>query len=427
LILTPRRPAAAEGFSSSCHVGSRRQRLLVAALHVLLTLLATVAGAAAAQGEPESDYLKIVRDYADAMITHGRDIYGREHSPLFAEALDRRTMRMLEGEGLAKVAAIPHAEWSIRPHDRMITGGNPQHCQNLYQILYGLAAVTGRRRYADEADRSLRFFFQHCQSPATGLFCWGEHAGWDFRTEKRIDKPAGNIHEFYRPWVLWDRSWQLAPEPCRRFAVGLWEHQIGNHPTGDYSRHAAIDSHGPGTEAPYARHGRFYIETWAAAYEKTQDEVFLGAIESVLNGLERARLHEGGMLVGGSKRRGRRRPYDVSLAVSLGNAAVKVPPELRAKMQDVAATNDTVFAELHAEAAGASPAPDNLWSNAYGAGGGAGWIPVGTSDRSTAGSDYINLKLMSEPIPRRTVATRSPTACRDYIAGCESVPMALSR
>ena len=91
---------------------------------------------------------------------------------------------------------------------------------NLYQILYALSEITGEPRYADQADGSLKFFFAHCQSPATGLLCWGEHAGWDLRTEKRIDKPSGNIHEFYRPWVLWERSWQLAPKPCRRFALG---------------------------------------------------------------------------------------------------------------------------------------------------------------------------------------------------------------
>lgn len=39
-------------------------------------------------------YLNMVRQYADAMIEHGRDIYGSVHSPLFASTLDRRTMRI---------------------------------------------------------------------------------------------------------------------------------------------------------------------------------------------------------------------------------------------------------------------------------------------------------------------------------------------
>lgn len=346
----------------------------VAALGLLAALgiiaLAVTSGVAAEEARPKSDYLEIVRDYADAMVGPGRGGAGSQRLPLFAEALDRRSMRPLEGDLLETVASIPRERWGIRPHDRMIAGANPQHCQNLYQILYALSEVADEPRYAEAADQSLKSFFDHCQSPATGLLCWGEHAGWDFRAQKRIDKPAGNIHEFYRPWVLWDRSWQVAAEPCHRFALGLWEHQIGNHATGDFSRHATIDAHGPGTEAPYARHGGFYIETWATAYEKTQEETFLQAIESVLVGLERARLEEGGMLVGGSKKRGGRRAYDVSLAVSLGNSAGKVPPELAAKMREVASTNDRVFAS--AQAGTTASGEGNLWSNAYGGSGPAG-------------------------------------------------------
>jgi len=315
------------------------------------------------------DYLAIVRAYADAMIEHGRDEYGQECSPLFAEELDRRTMRMLEGKALEKVAAISRDQWGIRPHDRMLGGGNPQHCQNLYQVLFQLAPSTGEKCYAKEANRSLRFFFERCQSPATGLFWWGEHAGWDFRTEKPLEKNAGNIHEFYRPWVLWQHSWQLADGACERFARGLWKHQIGNHKTGDFSRHASITSHGPGTEAPYARHGGFYIETWAKAYKYTQDEVFLTAIRSVLNGLERARLHEGGMLVSGSKRKGGRTQCSVSLAVSLEDAARYMPSDLAEKMRRVASSNDEAFTKAHPAHNQQTAQTPADWSNAYGSGG----------------------------------------------------------
>lgn len=39
--------------------------------------------------QSHADYLKVVRRYADALIEHGRDRYGKQHSPLFAAALDR--------------------------------------------------------------------------------------------------------------------------------------------------------------------------------------------------------------------------------------------------------------------------------------------------------------------------------------------------
>lgn len=98
------------------------------------------------------------------------------------------------------------------------------------------------------------------------------------------------------------------------------------------------------------------------------------AIESVLDGLERARIHEGGMLAGGTKRRGSRKACDISLAVSLGDAAERVPPELAAKMREVASINDAVFAEANAGVGAASGG--NLWSNAYGGSGLAGRADV---------------------------------------------------
>src|SRR5262249_1655201 len=156
-----------------------------------------------------------------------------------------------EGDTLKSVAALTFEEWGIRINDRMLTGGNPQHCEDFYQVLYALSDVTGQPKYGSIADRSLEWFFKHCQSSETGLLYLGEHSGWDFLADARITiSKSGNMHEFYRPWVFWDRCWELAPDQCRKFALGLWEHQIADHQTGDYSRHAAIDHHGVGRGAP---------------------------------------------------------------------------------------------------------------------------------------------------------------------------------
>ena len=42
----------------------------------------------------EPDYGAAARDFADAMLAHGRDTYGAQHTPLFAATLDLRTLRM---------------------------------------------------------------------------------------------------------------------------------------------------------------------------------------------------------------------------------------------------------------------------------------------------------------------------------------------
>ncbi|MBM3858129.1 MAG: hypothetical protein FJ395_00595 [Verrucomicrobia bacterium] len=328
-------------------------------------LLAPLAAMCASKPSGDADrYLKIVRAYADCMVEHGRDTYGKEHSPLFAEALDRRTLKMLEGDALKKAKALTFEEWLIRPNDRMLTGANPMHCLNLYQVLYALTEITSEKRYAAEADASLKYFFEHCQSPATGLLYWGEHAGWDLLDDAPIKQ---HRHEFYRPWVLWERCWNLAPEACEKFARGLWDHQIGDKKTGLYSRHGDISGKNPiPADAPYPRHGGFYIETWAFAYKRTQDKVFLKAIETVVDLQERMRL-SGGMVVGGNlKSPGTRKAQDVGFAVSLWEAAALLPEPLAAKLRTVARANDIPASE---DVAPQLKSP-NLWSGGYGGAGG---------------------------------------------------------
>ncbi|MFH1267315.1 MAG: hypothetical protein ABIK89_16450 [Planctomycetota bacterium] len=307
-----------------------------------LLLGVAVAVSSVAKGD-SPDYLKIVRDYADAMIEHGRDRYGPVESPLFAAALDRKMLKLLEGEALDRALNIPRSQWGVRPNDRTPSGANPMHDENLYQVLYALTEVTGEEAYAAEADRALRWFFEHCQSPATGLMAWGEHLGWDFREEK----PTGDIHEFARPWVLWERSFELAPQPCARFASGLWQHQIADRRTGRFSRHASFARHAPAAGREFPRHGGFYIATWAAAYEHTKDAEFLAAIEVLVDSFEKRRNPETGTIPADSTNvEVLWPPSNLSLAIDLWDGAQKVPEPLGDKMRACAARTDDLFLKL---------------------------------------------------------------------------------
>ena len=229
----------------------------------------SVVGEAAEPRGVHPEYLETVRAYADALIAHARDDYAEVKSPVFvAGGIDLKTKRFvrrqLKGQG-------------IREGDRAY-GANPHQDLNLYQVLYVLSEITGEEKYGREADRALRWFFQNCQSPKTQLLAWGEHLYWDVEAEACRGR---DTHEFYRPWVLWERSFRLAPEACERFARGLWDHQIYNH-SGDFNRHARWSEHGPGRRVNISRHAGFYIATWAYAYKLTQDPVYLKAIERVL-------------------------------------------------------------------------------------------------------------------------------------------------
>ena len=293
--------------------------------------------AAAAEPLPGSEYLDIVRSYADYMLEHGRDQCGDKHSPLFAAALDRTppmTGSFFPIDG-------------IRETDRTLKGANPMHDQNLYQIFYALTEITDDEKYARESDRALKWFFERCQSPTTGLMAWGEHIGWDFQCEAMcgLDKS----HEFFRPWVLWDKVYELAPNAALKFARGLWDHQIHDHETGAFSRHARWSRHQTKTRNEYPRHGGFYIMTWASAYRETRDPVYTKAVETLINMFNRRSSKQTGAIPCASDPKLAKIVWpdsNLSLSVDLTDSAGAFPDPLRRKMIKRAETTDRVYLSL---------------------------------------------------------------------------------
>ncbi|HUT30996.1 MAG TPA: hypothetical protein VMX13_14480 [Sedimentisphaerales bacterium] len=314
----------------------RTERILLVATLAGLLCMANTARSAA---EKQPDYLKLVRSYADALLEHGRDTYGEVKSPLIASALDRKTLTLIDRD-LGRIEGI-------RNGDRSLYGANPMHDEDLYQTLYALTDVTGDKKYAQEADNALKWFFENCQSPVTGLMAWGEHIGWGFKTET-LAFARGDNHEFFGAWVLWDKSFDLAPQPCIRFAHGLWDHQINEH-SGEFSRHASWTKHAPGTQNEYPRHGGFYIAAWARAYEADKDPVFLKAIETLVDYFNKNSSPQTGAIpcsTNPSRLEIMWPESNLSLAVDLWDGADKVPDDLARKMRQRALRTDEVYLSL---------------------------------------------------------------------------------
>lgn len=208
-------------------------------------------------------YLALVKAYADAMIADGRDHYGTTSSPLFASALNRRTME------LANSATFGNID-GIRETDRSLGGANPLWEVGLYKILYGLSTITKDPSYAREADKAIKYFFDNCQSETTGLLAWGEHLFWDFKSEE-CGFAAKDYHEA-SVWPFWDKSYQLSSEASWRFAIGEWDHQIENKSTGDFSRHAKYSKHGPEKGSDFPRYAGQMIERWSIALSRKENK-----------------------------------------------------------------------------------------------------------------------------------------------------------
>ena len=309
-----------------------------APLLVLIALWPAVFGQAA-----EPDYFALAKGYADAMIERGRDTYGAKHTPLFASTIDLRTMRMPSATSEATKKLY---ERYFRSED-FSTSTNPLFDTDFYQLLDALTQITGDRKYRGAADDALRFFFEHCQSPTTGLMAWGEHLGWDLVDDKITILSGGKVsdtHEFFGPWIHWKQSLRVAPEACHRFALGLWRHQIYDPKTCEFSRHAHFSKHGPGRGYEFARDAGFYIATWASVYKTTKDPELLQAIRQMLAAYRRWRIPETGLLPFETKS-----PRVVfvlnqlSFMVDVWDGAALVPPELGREMREFVAELDESF------------------------------------------------------------------------------------
>lgn len=320
-------------------------------MKLLLALAVLLIARGSSAARPATNFMEVVVSYADAMLAHGRDTYGPKKSGLFLSALDRYTLKPLD--------VRPAAPGGIRRGDRpgrawsAMNGANPQIDQNLLRVLYVLTELTGDRRYANAADEGLKWFFENTMSPKTSLLPWGEHLSWDVIYDQPISGGDEMMHEFGRPWVLWDRCFAVAPGASAKFALGLWEHQIANHKTGGFDRHAPYFEHGPVDGKDFARHAGFYIGTWCYAWKHTTNEVYLRAIEALLARFERKRVQKDGSLaptIG---------PLDCEIAAAM------VPEALAKRLREFALKeDDLVVPDLRRQAEGATNSPPK-WESGY--------------------------------------------------------------
>ncbi len=317
----------------------------------LIVALGAATAADAPKAAAKPDLLAIVRGYADAMIDRSRANLPDPKTPLFPIALTRDTYEIPKGKvGNLVTARVPQ---------EFKNTANIHHDLNLYQVLHALGKITGDAKYAAEADRVIGYFLKNCQEPKYGFYCWGEHLGWDLLAHAPGGFPAADqkgamIHEFYRPWIYWEKSFDIAPDACLRFAQALWRHQINHDGPISFSRHAMIASTTPSRRGmDFPRHGGFYIATWAAAYRRTQDPEMLAAVDQMTAAFEVRRNPKTGAIPHGTgdfafNKDGKSVAYvytqsPVGLAIELHDAAPAMPGPLRERMLALARGIDATF------------------------------------------------------------------------------------
>lgn len=168
----------------------------------------------------------------------------------------------------------------------------PEQKENWLRVLYTLTELSTKPKYRSAADLDVRRF---------------------------VENPKTGKHEFIRPWVLWERSFELAPESSERAALALRQHQSGTNS---------------------AREAGFFIRTWGVAYAHTTNELFLNAINAVVARCEKEAPST-----------------NVSLAIDCDAASRLVPEPLTSRLRALADKEDQVFCSLPHDLKSSTP----LW------------------------------------------------------------------
>ena len=308
-------------------------------------------------GETRPDYMAVARAYADYMMARGRDTYGKVRSPVFVSVMDRKTGKVFTSGSQVPyphVKTKPYApglrrDHKMRPYDRHYTGANPLEDLALYKLLYRLTELTGEKRYAAEADKAIRWFLANAQSPATGLYPWGSHMHWNVHT----DKPVYNSgryggHEYNFVWPYWRHN----PEALKRFAHGLWDHQIADKNSGRFSRHATYEKPGgEGVGYEFPQTGSCYMDIWAREFARSGDAEMKRAIRTLLKLYRSMRDPKTGAMswctaAGADRREVASVPMNLSMATTLQDAAAiveKRDPGLAREMRTFALQIDDEY------------------------------------------------------------------------------------
>jgi hypothetical protein len=316
---------------------SRRQRLLPipnlrgrrrrgASLFILLTLtsIACSADPPPKAPVPPSPYIGVVYRFADNLLEHGRDTYGPHKSGLFLSALDRKTLTPLTTRPPAPAGVSE--EDRAGPKDGPLTGANLQHDQNLLRLLYTLSELSSKPVYREAADSSLKWLLQNAPSVGSGIRPWSRRIAWDAVKDEATSNSADARMDYIRPWMLWDRCFDLASESAKQM-VG---EPLDLSATFDFP----------------ARVG-YTIRSSSVALARTKIHPEHTDIETTLKVLETMRGSESGLLpIGSSRDTTASPPGLLSLAIDCDGAAHRVPEPLAAKLRAFASREDRLFCAL---------------------------------------------------------------------------------
>ncbi|MFA8020255.1 hypothetical protein [Bremerella cremea] len=318
-------------------------RVQLIGLMFFLALNVSHAVSAAEPASSDTKYLEVVRNTVDKILENGRDTYGEQQSGMILSVLDRKTGKPLR--------SLPKAPAGVRHSDRTGPGGsNANLQQDLYRTMLHLSRMTGEERYEQAAQTALVDFVRITQHPETGLLAWGEHLYWNCVDDRLGDLDPNQTHEPKEKFVVFDLVYDAEPERTLKYAYGLWEHQIADQKTGNFSRHAKYHRHGPGRDYDFAKEGGYFIDTWSRAYAANHDEQFAKAVRVLTQRYLDRMSRLGHLSLDSSDREAwfQTSPslYAVALAAECTDAAQRMDDQSATLLRQLASSQDQAFLSM---------------------------------------------------------------------------------
>ncbi len=217
--------------------------------------------------------LDAVLVFADNVLAHGRDVYGDNHTPLFADGINVDT----------KTAAL----W-VNPRDStewMLS--NLANQQNLFRTLVGLSNMTGDNRYRDAAVEATKYIMDHHRS-GSGLFYWGDTRFVDLRTHERGYAGSGN-HRFMNMLPFYSFLWEVDAGATEQLIKAIWDTHVGDWSVLDINRMGPFTSEldGPVWDQEFVGAEPFFEGRWLSFIPAGTDLIYSAAMLHFLSGQEK--------------------------------------------------------------------------------------------------------------------------------------------
>ena len=173
-------------------------------------------------------YLAAVRQFADMVLTHGRDTYGKP-TPLFVDGLNVDTLEPVKWKW------ADGKEWVLC---------NLASQQGLFRTLDGLSRLTGEPRYKGAAIEALRYAFDHLRYGTEnngGLLAWGGHLAYNATDDVITGNPdgRGRIHELKCFFPHYELMGEADPKATRQLIENMWNGHVLDWARLDFNRHAS--------------------------------------------------------------------------------------------------------------------------------------------------------------------------------------------